>query len=68
MKEYNAFPETPALLEPHHLIALCDIQDTRCGWGGVLSLCINTVGVFCGSSRLVHLQLFFYLDMLGTSI
>ena len=24
-------PKAPALLEPHHQIVLCHIQDTRCG-------------------------------------
>ena len=29
MKEYFAFPKAPALLEPHHQIVLCHIQDKR---------------------------------------
>ena len=28
IKNYFAFPNTPALLEPYHLIVLCHIQDT----------------------------------------
>ena len=31
MKEYSAFPKAPALLEPYHQIASCDIQDAHCG-------------------------------------
>ena len=30
---YSAFPKTPALLEPHHQIVQCHIQDTRYGGG-----------------------------------
>ena len=33
MKGYSVFPKAPALLEPHHQIAYCHIQDTRCGEG-----------------------------------
>ena len=29
MKGYSAFPKAPVLLEPHHQIVLCHIQDTR---------------------------------------
>ena len=32
MKGYSAFPKAPALLERHHQIVYCHIQDTR--WGG----------------------------------
>ncbi len=35
MKGYSAFPKAPALLEPHHQIVLCHIQDSR--WGGILT-------------------------------
>ena len=28
-KGYSAFPKAPALLEPHHQIVKCHIQDTR---------------------------------------
>ena len=35
MKGYSAFPKAPALLEPHHQIVSCHIQDTR--WGGSYS-------------------------------
>ena len=38
IKVYSAFSKAPALLEPHHKIVLCHIQDTRRG-GGVLPLC-----------------------------
>ena len=31
MKGYFAFPKVLALLEPHHLIVSCHIQDTRLG-------------------------------------
>ena len=31
MKGYSAFPQDPALLEPHHKIVKCHIQDTRGG-------------------------------------
>ena len=31
MKGYSTFPKVPALLEPHHQIVYCHIQDTRCG-------------------------------------
>ena len=36
MKGYSAFPKAPALLEPHHQIVLCHIQDTC--WGGLSPL------------------------------
>ena len=36
MKGYSAFPNAPALLEPHHQIVLCHIQDTR--WGSYPSV------------------------------
>ena len=32
IKGYSTFSKAPALLEPHHQIVLCHIQDTRCGW------------------------------------
>ena len=32
MKEYSAFSKALVLVEPHHQIALCHIQDIR--WGG----------------------------------
>ena len=38
MKGYSAFPKAPALLEPHHQIASCHIQDTRYGGGGLTPL------------------------------
>ena len=31
IKGYSLFPKAPALLEPHHQIVQCHIQDTR--WG-----------------------------------
>ena len=37
MKEYSAFPKSPALLDPHHQIVYCHILDTRWGWGGGLT-------------------------------
>ena len=51
MKGYSAFPKAPALLEPHHQIVYCHIQDTHRG-GGVLPLCKEAVGVFYSPSRL----------------
>ena len=30
MEGYSAFPKVSTLLEPHHQIVLCHIQDTRC--------------------------------------
>ena len=50
MKGYSAFPKAPALLEPHHQIVYCHIQDTR--WGGGLPLCREAVSVFYSPSRL----------------
>ena len=50
MKGYSAFPKAAALLEPHHQIVYCHIQETR--WGGVLPHCREAVGVFYRSSRL----------------
>ena len=44
MKEYSAYLKAPALLEPHHRIILCHIQDTCLGWG--LTLCRGAIGVF----------------------
>ena len=38
-KKYSAFPKAPALLEPHHQIAYCHIQDTRCGVLSPLQRC-----------------------------
>ena len=32
MKGYSAFPNVPALLEPHHQIVLCHIQHTHGGY------------------------------------
>ena len=31
MKWYFASPKSPALMEPHHQIVLCQYQDTRLG-------------------------------------
>ena len=36
MKEYSTFPNAPTLLEPHHQIVLCHIQDIR--WGSLTPL------------------------------
>ena len=35
IKGYSAFPKAPELLELHHQIVLCHIQDTRCGGGHI---------------------------------
>ena len=43
IKGYSAFPKAPALLEPHHLIAQCHNQETRCR---------EAVGVFYSPNRL----------------
>ena len=55
MKAYSAFPKAPALLEHHHQIVLCHIQDT--GWERVLPHCRDAVGVFYSPSRLGWSQL-----------
>ena len=49
MKGYTAFPKAPAILEPHHEIVLCHIQDACCG-GALLPLCREAVGVFYSSN------------------
>ena len=49
-KRHSAFPKSPLLLEPHHQIVYCHIQNTRRGW--VLPLCKDAVGVFYSTSRL----------------
>ena len=43
MKRYSAFPKAPVLLEPHHQIFYCYIQDT--GRGGITPF-REAVGVF----------------------
>ena len=48
MKGFSAFPKAPALLEPHHQIVYCHIQDTH--WWGVLALYREAVGVFYSPS------------------
>ena len=50
MKGYTAFPEAPALLEPHHQIVLGHIMTLV--EGGVLLLCREAVGVFYSPKRL----------------
>ena len=50
MKGYSAFSKAPALLEPHHQIVQCHIQDTH--QGGVLPLRRKAVSVFYSPSRL----------------
>ena len=50
MKRCSIFPKAPALLEPHHQIVSCHIQDTN--WVGVLLFCRDAVGVFYSPSRL----------------
>ena len=55
MKRYFASPEAPALLEPHHQIVSCHIQDIR--WRKILPLCRGAVGVFYSHSRLGCYQL-----------
>ena len=59
---YSAFSKSPALLEQHHQIFLCYIQDTR--WGeGVLPLCGDAVGVFYIPSRLGNLQVWEFCSL-----
>ena len=41
-------PNAPAILEPHHQIVYCDIHVIR---GVVLSLCRESIGVFCSPSQ-----------------
>ena len=48
IKGYSIFPKAPALLEPHHQIVSCHIQDNRSG--EVLLLCRDAVGAFFSSS------------------
>ena len=48
-KGYSALPKAPELLEPHHQIVLCHIQDIH---GSVLPLCRGAVSVFYSPSRL----------------
>ena len=36
MRGYSAFPKAPALLEPHHPIVSCHIQETH--WGSLTPL------------------------------
>ena len=43
MKEYSAFPKAPALLEPHHQIVSCHIQDTLYGGGSYPSAEVQSV-------------------------
>ena len=50
LKGYSTFPKAPEVLEPHHQIVLCHIQDTR--WWGVLPLCRGAVGIFYSPSWL----------------
>ncbi len=50
MKGHSEFPKAPALLELHHQIVYCHIQDTP--GGGVLPLCRCAVSVFYSPSRL----------------
>ena len=49
VKEYSTFPKDIALLESHHQIILCHIQDTCC-WGSLINLqrcnqCIMLTGL-----------------------
>ena len=53
IKGYSAFPKAQALLEPHHQIVYCQIQDIRYG-EGVLPLCKETVGVFIVQPQLIR--------------
>ena len=43
MKGYSTFPKAPALLEPHHQIVLCHIQNTRWGGGSYPSVEVQSV-------------------------
>ena len=44
MTRYSALLKASALLEPHHQIVSCHVEDTR--WGRVLPLCRGAGGVF----------------------
>ena len=44
MKEYSAFPKAPILLESHHQIVWCHIQDTD--YEGVLLLCRDAICLY----------------------
>ena len=56
MKGYSAFPKAPTLLESHHLIVSCHIQDTRSvGVGVVLPLCREAVGDSTAPADLTNL-------------
>ena len=52
MKDYSTFPKTPALLDSHHQIVACYIQDTCC-WEGV-PIWRGAVGVFDSPYQLSH--------------
>ena len=49
MKAYYSFPKGPSLLETHHQIVQCHIQDSY--WWRVLTLCRGAVGVSYIPSR-----------------
>ena len=51
MKRCSVFLKAPVLLEPHHQIVSCQIQDTH-WWGGGLPLCKEAVSVFYSPSQL----------------
>ena len=50
MKGYSTFPKALALLEPHHQIVSCHIQDTR--WEGGSYPSAEEQSVFYSQSRL----------------
>ena len=60
IKRYSVFPNAPALLEPHHQIISCHIQDTCSGWG--LPLCSRCILLpqLTGPSLMV----FFFISLL----
>ena len=53
MNGYSIFPKAPALLEPHHQMVLCYIQDNCLGG---LTPQQNVVGVFYSPSKLGCIQ------------
>ena len=66
MKGYSAFPQAPALLEPHHQIVYRNILDTR--WWAVLPLWREAVGVlYCFSwvGKSSHIKAYLFFCFMG---
>ena len=56
MKGYSVFPKAPALLELHHQIVSCHIQDTR--WRSFTHLRRSSRCIFYRPSRLAYFRLY----------